>query len=658
VTTPPPDGEAPASDVDPQRAAAMERAALKKIAKRLGWVVIDNDTFEVRVERRLTVGPRTIVLRGRVPIDRPPEMTAEAGAAAAAPFVDPVVDKLQVSLDRAVATVLSAPDDVPQTRTFERPSFFSALEEARRYLLDTWRALENRRLDDRVEAELDLRFYLASFHTGERRLTYFVGPTNSGKTHAALELLSAAGSGMYLAPLRLLALEVYERLVAAGIPASLVTGEERAIDESAHHVSSTVEMVDLGREVDVAVVDETQLLEDAQRGWAWTLAIAAVRAKHVVMCGSEEGLRAAVRLAERIGTTVDVRRFERKNPLHVVAATTLQGLKPGDAVIAFSRKAVVDFQAQIARAGLASAVIYGSLSPSVRRREADRFRTGAAQVVVATDAIGLGLNLPIRRIVFAAVRKFDGISVRLLTPPEIRQIAGRAGRFGLHEEGLVSALDGRDIAILKRALEGRHADPPIGPIWISPTDEHLRRLGAIIGTMRVSRLLDFFRTRVLAGDAELRIADLSGQIEVALALEIGEGFLQLPFETRSVYSRAPVSTRGRGLEVLARWGAAHAKQGHVDGDELLMLGGRDRLLLDEDRSRLATLYLWLALRFPSVYINAARVAELRDAADAGIQATLRERGTRAGQLKLAAQPKPALRRPPKPNYPKPRRKRG
>jgi ATP-dependent RNA helicase SUPV3L1/SUV3 len=642
--------------VDPHRVAAAERAALKRSAKRLGWVLVDAGTVEVRVERQLTVGPRTIVVRGRVPIDVPAEMTADAGALATAPLVDPTVAKFAHSMERAVGTILSAPDDVVQTRTFDRPSFFSALEEARRFLYDAWRALENRRVDERVEAELGLRFYLEGFGTATRSLEYFVGPTNSGKTHAALEILAAAESGVYLAPLRLLALEVYERLIDLGARASLVTGEERIVDAGARHISSTIEMLDLGREVEVAVVDEAQLLEDEQRGWAWTLAIAAVRARRVVLCGSEEGLRAATRLAERLGTTIAVRRFERMNPLRVVPAPGIVGLRPGDAVVAFSRRAVVEYQAQVVRAGLPSAVIYGSLSPGVRRREAERFRTGAAQVVVATDAIGLGLNLPIRRVVFAAVRKFDGVETRLLTPQEIRQIAGRAGRYGLHEEGLVTALDARDVGLIRRAIEGHTPPAPQGPIWISPTDDHLRRLGTIIGTTRVSRLLDFFRTRVLANDPQLRIADLSAQIEVALALELADGFLDLPFETRSVYSRAPVSTRGPGINVLARWGAEHARNGIVTGDELARLAGRDRLLIDEDRSRLATLYLWLAQRFPAVYVNAVEVAELRDAADSGIQATLRARGTH-GAAHPAAVPRRALiRRPARPSYPKPRRR--
>jgi ATP-dependent RNA helicase SUPV3L1/SUV3 len=610
--------------------APSERARLRKAADDLGWKLINAGTAEIKCERRITIGPRTIVIRGRVPVELPAEMTIAAGDRAVAEIADPTLAQFQTSMERTSVSILSEPDDVEQTHVFERSSFFSALEDARRGMVQAFQALENRRLDDKVDAQVGLRFYLEGFTTETRTFEYFVGPTNSGKTHAALEILRAARTGIYLAPLRLLALEVYERLNELGAPTSLVTGEERVLLPEARYVSSTVEMVDLTRSLDVAVVDEAQMLDDTQRGWAWTLAIAGVRAKHVILCGSTEGLHAARRLAERLGVTLSVRTFERKSPLRVVPAVALTALKPGDAVVGFSRKAVVEMQGAIARLGFSSAAIYGSLSPAVRRREAERFRNGSADVLVATDAIGLGLNLPIRRLIFTAIEKFDGVADRLLTPQEIRQIAGRAGRYGIHEEGLVSALNPRHIALLRRGLEGADPAPRPGPIWISPTDEHLRRLSSILGTDRVSQLLQFFHTRMRRSeDADLRIADLSETIEVATFLEMSDRFVQLPLSARCTYSRAPVTTRGNSLSVLARWGERHATDGVVAGSELMAgLAARDRLLLFEDRSRLATLYLWLAQRFPGVYVDGAAVMRIRERIDDDIHDALMQHGTR------------------------------
>ncbi len=626
-TTPPDQNEAH----EIQAAAAsekVERAKLRRAIERLGWKWVNRETVSVPTQREMHVGPRRVIVRGGVPITIPEKLTSEQGEMAVGAIVDPTIELMQHTLEHTARNILSVPDDISKTHVFDRPSFFSALEDARRSLTQTYQLLENRRLDDRVEAELGLKFYLAGFTTEERTFEYFVGPTNSGKTHAAIDLLKEARSGVYLAPLRLLALEVYERLNELGVPTSLVTGEERIIIPNAMHVSSTIEMVDLSRKYDVAVIDETQLLEDSQRGWAWTLAIAAVQAKRVVMCGSEEGLRAARRLAERLGVTLSIRKFERKNPLRVVPAVPLTELRRGDAVVGFSRNSVIELQGEIARLGFSSAAIYGSLSPLVRRREAERFRSGAADVLVATDAIGLGLNLPIRRIIFATLEKYDGVSERRLTAQEIRQIAGRAGRYGIHEEGLVTTTSRRDMHLLHQSIERSETIGTDGPIWISPTDEHLRRLSTIIGTTRVGRLLQFFQERVLREkDNGMRIADLSDTIEVANTLEMTEGVLTLPFEVRAVYSRAPVSTRGPGLAVLARWATQHAEQGIVDGSELMIEGAaRDRLLLYEDRSRLATLYLWLAQRFPEVYANHEDIARMRDSIDNDIHAALLQRG--------------------------------
>jgi ATP-dependent RNA helicase SUPV3L1/SUV3 len=282
----------------------------------------------------------------------------------------------------------------------------------------------------------------------------------------------------------------------------------------------------------------------------------------------------------------------------------------------------------VRRTGRTTAAIYGSLSPAVRRREAERFRTGLADVLVATDAIGLGLNLPIRRLVFASVEKFDGVGMRLLTPPEIRQVAGRAGRYGIHEEGQVTTLEPRALRFLSESLERFDPAPEALPIWISPTDEHLRRLSTIIGTDRISRLLQFFQTRVRREeDTDLRIADLTDTIEVAVALELFDGFLDLPLEVRCTYSRAPVSTRGNALMVLGGWAEQHASEGVVDGSDLMSgLAARDRLLLFEDRSRLATLYLWLAQRFPNVYVAGEAVTRLRESIDDDIHEALLRAG--------------------------------
>ncbi len=449
-----------------------------------------------------------------------------------------------------------------------------------------------------------------------------------------MEELRAAKSGAYLAPLRLLALEVYERMNEMGVPTSLLTGEERTDVPGAAHVSSTVEMADLRTAYDVAVIDEAQMLEDSQRGWAWTLAALGVRASRIILCGSIEGLRATRRLAERMGLEVSVRRFERKNPLEVDSSIEFRSIRPGDAVIVFSRREVIETQRAVGELGFSTAVVYGSLSPSVRREEAARFRNGDAEVLVATDAIAMGLNLPIQRIIFSTTSKWNGKAERWLGAMETRQIAGRAGRYGLHETGKVTAFTERDLERVRDAvLNDRPEDAP-DVIWVAPTTEHLERLAAINGQDEISRLLRFFQQNILRADRFVKLADLSEMIEAVEYVERNaSAFPQLPLEIRYVYARAPVNRNGLALPFLARWAQLHARGLSVSGEETAGVADGDRLLTLEETSRLATLYMWLSQRFPRTYSNARGIERVRESADEQIRQALLNRGRASNRRK-------------------------
>ncbi len=281
--------------------------------------------------------------------------------------------------------------------------------------------------------------------TMRRRFVLHVGPTNSGKTHEALRALAAAGSGAYLGPLRLLAYEQFERLNREGCPCSLLTGEEATEVAGARHVASTVEMADYHAPIDVAVIDEAQMIADADRGHNWTAAILGVPAREVHVCCAPHAERVVRQLVELCGDELGVRRHERLVPLRPDRGgfSLPAGVEPGDALVVFSRKAVHAVAAEVAAAGLRASVIYGALPHDVRHEEARRFDEGETDVVVATDAIGMGMNLPIRRIVFVEQQKYDGHDMRTLRPDEVQQIAGRAGRFGRYEEGLFTALERR-----------------------------------------------------------------------------------------------------------------------------------------------------------------------------------------------------------------------
>ncbi|MCK4441946.1 MAG: helicase, partial [Sulfurovaceae bacterium] len=239
----------------------------------------------------------------------------------------------------------------------------------------------------------------------KREIIFHVGPTNSGKTYQALQHLKSADTGYYLAPLRLLALEGYERLKANGVNVSLITGEEEIIDEDSTHISSTIEMMNSSVEVDVAVIDEIQMIDDRDRGWAWANALIGVPAKKVILTGSSDALDAITKLCEYLQEPLEVIHFERKNELKLLTSSTpIKYIEKGTAIVAFSRRDVLALRQQLSSRYEVS-VVYGNLSPEVRREEARRFREGESDILVATDAIAMGLNLPIKTILFSKDNK-------------------------------------------------------------------------------------------------------------------------------------------------------------------------------------------------------------------------------------------------------------
>lgn len=278
----------------------------------------------------------------------------------------------------------------------------------------------------------------------KRRFILHLGPTNSGKTYSAMQACKNAVRGIYLAPLRLLAYEIFEQMNSEGILCSMITGEETIDIPFSRHISATVEMADVNTYYDVAVIDECQLVANEQRGGAWTEAILGIAANEIHLCASENALDILTKLIEMCGDTYTVEYHERFVPL-VPDETPFvfpQSARKNDALIAFSKKAVLKYAEQLRNYGLTASVIYGDLPYDVRRKEVDRFINGETDVVVSTDAIGMGLNLPIERVVFLEMKKYDGKRIREITTDEALQIAGRAGRKGKYDIGYyASAVD-------------------------------------------------------------------------------------------------------------------------------------------------------------------------------------------------------------------------
>ncbi len=302
--------------------------------------------------------------------------------------------------------------------------------------------LVGQRIEELMEAEPEKQYPEA--RGMERHFILHVGPTNSGKTYEALQRLKQAYHGIYLGPLRLLALEVYDRMTAAGIPCSMITGEEAIRTPGSFVQASTVEIMDIREIYDIAVIDEAQMMSDENRGSFWTRAILGIRAEEIHVCCSGTAESLLIKMIRRCGDTYEIVRHERNTRLEFIPKRydMSKDVEPGDALIAFSKKNVLAIAATLESRGIKASVIYGNLPPQTRQEQVRLFTEGVNQVVVATDAIGMGINLPIRRIVFMNTSKFDGTDKRRLEAEEIRQIAGRAGRYGYYDVGYVqSALD-------------------------------------------------------------------------------------------------------------------------------------------------------------------------------------------------------------------------
>ena len=414
----------------------------------------------------------------------------------------------------------------------------------------------------RKHAELQ---YPAEWYPGARRIRRLiiahVGPTNSGKTYTALKALRDAPTGVYLGPLRMLAHEICTRLNAEGRPCNLLTGEERrTYDENATTWSATCEMLNNEMEYDVAVLDEGQLLADRERGPAWTTAVLGIKAKELHICGDPAMVKILSRIVAQTGDKLIVRRYERLSPLQLDTESLhsdLSNVRPGDCVVAFSRRRIFGLKQRIEKeTGLQCAVVYGSLPPEVRAKQAELFNKGdpKAQVLVASDAIGMGLNLKVRRIIFESMVKFDGTNDSPLEIPMVKQISGRAGRFFGQDEdappGLVTTLHESDRAFLEEAINSPVIDLQTAYLHVRPDDiMAMCNVGAADGPMKLSEALELaYAVAESSGSVFTmgEVHDLMGNVQIVenamseVSSELGQN-VSIPQINLLTWGHAPVS---------------------------------------------------------------------------------------------------------------------
>lgn len=314
-------------------------------------------------------------------------------------------------------------------------------------------------------------------------VTAVLGPTNTGKTHLAIERMVAHPTGMIGLPLRLLAREVYQRVVDKVGPeaVALVTGEEKIKPERPRFWVCTVEAMPRDLAVDFVAIDEVQLASDLDRGHVFTDRLLNRRGRAETMLIGAGTVRP---LIEQLIPGVNVVSRPRLSSLTFAGDRKITRLPPRSAIVAFSVEEVYAIAELIRRQKGGAAVVLGALSPRTRNAQVEIYQSGDVDYLVATDAIGMGLNLDVNHIAFAADRKFDGHHYRKLNPAEFGQIAGRAGRhlrdgtFGT--SGRCPPFD----AELVEAIENHRFEPVRQMQWRN-SDLDLRSIAGLTGTLNI-----------------------------------------------------------------------------------------------------------------------------------------------------------------------------
>ncbi|PIA45013.1 hypothetical protein AQUCO_01700518v1 [Aquilegia coerulea] len=441
----------------------------------------------------------------------------------------------------------------------------------------------------------------------KRNVFLHVGPTNSGKTYHALKRLQESSSGMYCGPLRLLAWEVSERLNKAKVPCDLLTGQERVEVEGAKHKAVTVEMADVSSDCECAVIDEIQMVGCRSRGFSFTRALLGIPADELHLCGDPAVVPLIQEILEVTDDSVKIQYYERLSPL-VPSKTPLRSfsdIKTGDCIVTFSRREIYRIKRKIEDKGKhLCSVVYGSLPPETRTRQATMFNDEGNEfdVLVASDAIGMGLNLNISRIIFSTLEKFDGTEMRKLTVPEIKQIAGRAGRYGSKfANGEVTCLEADDLPLLHSSINS--PSPVLESAGLFPTFDLLLLYSRLHPTAGLHPILESFLEKARLSPNYF-IADCEEMLKVAAVIDE----MPLGMHDKYLFCISPVDMNDDiSSQGLTQFAETYAKKGLVRLKEIFTPGTlqvpKTQTGLKELESihKVLDLYVWLSFRLEEAF---------------------------------------------------------
>ncbi|XP_054713658.1 ATP-dependent RNA helicase SUV3 homolog, mitochondrial-like [Uloborus diversus] len=470
----------------------------------------------------------------------------------------------------------------------------------------------------------------------QRKLIFHAGPTNSGKTYRALERFINSKSGVYCGPLKLLSVEVFNKCNERGTPCDLVTGEERQSvlpdNQPAGHVACTIEMVSVTNKYEVAVIDEIQMIRDPSRGWAWTRALLGLCADEIHICGEGAAIDLVKDIASSCGEEVEVRKYERLTSLEIenTALMDLNNIQPGDCVVCFNKNDIFNVSLELEKKGYECAVIYGGLPPGTKLAQAKKFNdpNHPCKILVATDAIGMGLNLSIRRVIFYSLvkpvinekgeKEMDTISTS-----QALQIGGRAGRFNTQfSEGFVTTFNKEDLPILK-SIMAKIVDP-LEKAGLHPTADQVELFAYHLPQATLSNLIDIFISLCMMDTSSYFMCDTEGFKFLADMIQ----HVPLPLRARYVFCCAPINRRQPFVcTMFLKFSKQYSQNEPLTVEKLCRTIGWPfsapqnivDLVHQEAVFDVLDLYLWLSYRFPDLFPDVQAVRSIQRELDEIIQ---------------------------------------
>jgi len=385
-------------------------------------------------------------------------------------------------------------------------------------------------------------------NTGPSAVVAMLGPTNTGKTHRAIERMLEYPSGMIGLPLRLLAREVYDRVTTkvGENRVALVTGEEKRVPVQPSYWICTVESMPVSIEVDFVGVDEIQLAAHARRGHVFTDRLLHARGIRETWFMGSQVMRPII---ETLLPAAEIRTHPRLSTLSGRGASPLSGLPARSAIVAFSASQVYDLSERVRQRKGGAAVVLGALSPRTRNAQVALYQSGEVDFIVSTDAIGMGLNLDIDHVAFAGLQKYDGQETRMLDAAELAQIAGRAGRYMNHGSfGTLAPLPSLPLDI-NRAIETHNFRPVTQLVWRN-TDLDTSSLKNLIASLREKPRQGYFRLVTRADDFNA-LCFLAEQPEIASRVT-GPDYVALLWEVCQIpdFGDQPVEYHAKTLTEL------------------------------------------------------------------------------------------------------------